>query len=341
MAINAVYNMPENARIQEFERARSRELDTLDVSARILPFAEEDADNILHEIQDDVTGLMLFRHAEEPFPLRQDTGVTRFYTPSGRYGERINMSEVVIERMRKPGSFGDPIDITAWTGEKMLDIAIREQNLMRYIRWNLLAKGIISVPDKSGVPVVVAQYSPNSTNAAVNWTTPATSAPLQDFRSLRDNNAGYGFDFGNKAEAYANSITWNYFNTNTNANDIAGKRGPGLASVLNIGDYNKWIAPGENLPSFIAMDDGYLDDTKTFQRFIPNGYIVTVGYHWAYGLEAGQYVSTRNGANQGLTGIYAEVGVTPEPPKLPWVARGHNGGVRVRYTRQIQILRVS
>lgn len=338
MAAPAIFTFPDNASLQQLETERSRVIDQNSAGAMVMPLATEDADTILWEIRDDVRGLMFRRFPDEPFPIRKDTGLKRFVMEPGRFGEQRKMDERQIERMRSIGTFGTPIDVGAELSRMMEDIAIQEHQLIEYIRWTLLVTGSISVADQTGKTQEIGRYTPLAYSAATAWSTVATATPLADFRGLRDANAGHGSDFGFRSLAFGSSLTFNKLWANTNQSDIAGKRMTGLGQILGAADYNKTIVQGENLPTLVPVDDGYLDDNGVFQRYIPEGKVVVVGYHWARGTQVGEYVMTRNGAQNGKAGVYAEVDYAPDPPKLPRVTRGHNGGPRVNYANQTVVL---
>jgi len=335
MALNAVYTYPENAQVREIERQRSRVIDANQIGSELLPMDTQDTDNVLWEVRDDVRGLTFSRSANAPFPLRTDTGANRFAIIPGMFGEMIRLDEKRITSSRRIGTFGEAIDVSAECSRLMEDLAIREAATIQYIRWSLLTSGVVNVPDQSGRAVEVGRMTLATFTPSTAWTTSATATPLADLRSLRDNNVGF-FDFGGNARLYGNSKTSSTLWANTNQNDIAGKRTLGLGQVLGLEAYNAVIAPQESLPVLIAYDGTYLDATGTPVKFIPDGKLVLVGNHWSYGNRIGEYVVTRNANNpNGEPGVYAEIGLSTEPPRLPWVARGHNGGPRVNYTKQV------
>lgn len=332
------FTFPSAAKIMEIERAKTIVIDQQTVGSQILPVVEENADTILWEIRDNVTGLMLGRNAEEPYPVQKDSGITRFSMNPGRFGEQRRISEQYIERARTVGTFDQPIDVTTEAARMMDEIAFREFSLIEYLRWQLLATGTVSVSKADGTTEVVARYPVVPVNASTAWTTYATATPIADFRTLRDDHVGFGFDFGSKARAYASSKTWNSLLANTNGNDFGGRKGFGLTPINGINMFNQILSEAEDIPTLVAVNDGYLSSSSAFSRYIPDGYIVVVGYHPMYGLRVGDYVMTRNGSNMGVPGTYAAITETAEPPVLPIVTRGHNGGPRVNYTKQVVVL---
>lgn len=330
------FTWTENAVIQELEREKSIVIDRNSVGSQLMPWTEENADTILWEVRDNVKGLMLLRGAEEPYPNVKDSGVTRYVMQPARLGESHRISEQYIERARQVGDFATPINIDAEAARIMDEIAFRENSWVEYTRWTLLSTGSVLGTRADGSTETVATWqNPQTYTAPIPWTTVATAVPIGNFRTIRDTYAGYGYDFGYRARAFASSKTWANLLANTNTNDFAGRRGAGLTPINGISMFNTILSEAENIPMLVAVDDGYIDASGTFNRYIPDGKVVVVGYHNnGRGLQLGNYVSTRNGSQMGRPGTYAEIYLAKEAPMTPVVARGHNGGPRINYSRQ-------
>ncbi len=343
MSAPSLYTFPDNASITQIERQRTINLDQSQfLGSRYMPLTEENADTVLWEIRDDVQGLTFVRGADEPYPLTQDSGAKRFLVTPGRYGEMRVLPEDKVERYRRLGTWGEPINLSEELGRVMSEIAYKEVMTIEYVRWQLMALGSVSIANKDGIPIKIASYNVNSFVPAIAWTNTSTATPLNDLRLLRDSATGNGHDFGFKSEAVATSQTWSKVFGNTNPGDIYGKRGAALSNVLGIKSFNASIAPDEDVAQLVNYNGTYKDNTGSAQKFIPDGYVVVVGYHLAgLGNIAGNYVMTRNGSNpNGDPGVYAEIGLKAEPPRTPWVARGHNGAPKINYTKQIVVMKV-
>ena len=341
MSAPATYTYPSNTVLTKLERERSIALDKTEfLGGRFMPITDEDADSVQWEIRDDVKGLTLRRSPDAPFPLIQDSGFKRYLVQPGYYGERVNLDEQRVMRMRKVGTFADPLDVTEEVSRVMAELAYREMMTIEYIRWQLMVLGTVSMADKNGVLQTIATYTPNNVVSGTPWTTTASATPLNDLRVMRDSFVGYGHDFGYRAVACATSKTWNKMLANTNSGDLFGKRGPGQSNILGIKAFNDWIALDENVPTLVAYDGTYKDSNQVPQRFIPDGYVAVVGYNASQGHKMGAYCMTRNASLMGAPGVYAEVGIGIEPPKLPWVARGHNGAPQIDYLKQIVVMKV-
>ena len=92
----------------------------------------------------------------------------------------------------------------------------------------------------------------------------------------------------------------NYLLANTNSADLFAKRIENGATVNSKSDLDQ-ILLANDLPTIVVYDDGYLDDTGTFQTFIPDGKVVIVG--------------TR--LNQAQLGIFAQTFNSNNPDMRP------------------------
>lgn len=336
--LGQIYSFPESASLMEIERERMLRTDAQAAGSDIFPITEEMGEDILWEIRDNVQGLSYTREGEEAYPNRNETGSKRFATMPAKFGERIPMSASKINRARKVGTFGEPIDISATLNEYMQEIVDRQVNTMEYIRWRMACLGDVKLPKKDGTTITVARFTPTTVNGSTAWNDRANAVPLKDLQNLRNTYAGFGFDFGGGAVAYGNAVTIDNFIMNVNANDIGRQRLNLGQTITTIDQINKLILNGMGLPTFKTVDDGYLDG-GVFNRFIPDGYLVIVGRHWSRGLNAGEFVMTSNEALLGQPGIFANTGRSPEAPYLPFAEQGWNGGPRVNYGRQIVVLK--
>lgn len=341
MAAPAIFSYPTTQDVREMEQQRLPQVMASMPGERILPWTTENTDTVLWEIRDDITGLTYSRGANEPFPLVQDVPLRSYYISPGRYGERMEIEETKIERMRQPGTFGEPINVDAELARFQNTLAYREQQLIEYVRWRLLIFGSVSVLRKDGTPVEVGRYTVDQTTPPVPFTTLATASPLAFFDAIRNGYNGYGFQFDRNSVGFMNSNTAAVIKRNGNNADLYGVKRAGGATTHTMGEVNT-IFGEENLPQLVENDLTYmLSPGSAPTRYIPDGYIVLVGYRPDRGIVAGNYVSTRNSNNpNGAPGLYVKTGERTEAPCLPWTERGHNGAPRIDYTRQVKVLKV-
>jgi hypothetical protein len=338
--LGQIYSFPESASIMERERERQLVTDGQTIGSEILPIVEERGDTVLWHIRNNVNGLTYVREGEESYPTVDDVGSEVFATMPAKFGGTKVMSAAKINRGAKIGTFGEPIDVGAELDIMFQELTDRDFNTIEYIRWRMLCLGDVLLPKKDGTLIRVARYNPNVTNSSVAWNDRTNAKPLEDLQSLRNAKDGFGFDFGGKATAYANPVTLDHMALNNNANDLGKQRLNFGQTIRDINQINELILPGMNLPKFKSVASGYLDTNNTFQRFIPDGYVVIVGYHWSHGLNAGAFVMTSNEALLGEPGVFANADRQKVSPYLPYVDRAFNAGARIDYGRQVQILKV-
>jgi hypothetical protein len=175
----------------------------------------------------------------------------------------------------------------------------------------------------------------------VSWATIATATPFADIRALVLKARGQSVTFGRKAKIYANQLTINNVMTNTNPNDMFGKRIGGGNTSNSLSDLNA-ITGANDLPELIPYDRGWLDDTNTFTPFIPNGKAILVGAR-ENGAPLGEYLMTRNANNPNVEGgPYTRVIDRGEfqVPRQIEVHDGHNGGPVIYFPGAIVVVSV-
>ena len=319
----------------------------------ILPVRNYDAALVSFEQGDNYTGLQQIRGLNGQPSRVKRVGMKRYDFTPGVFGEFTEIDEKEITQRRQYGTFGQPINISDLVTMAQDQLLGRELDRIEYIGWTLLVTGTFSVAlpygsqnaatdtytvGSSGASTV-GIYEFQSLTASVGWTTPATSHPLADFRSVQLAGRGHSASFGTQAKAYMNRVTYNAMLANTNANDLAGRRTSGLATVLSPQDLDM-VLMAEGLPRVVVYDEGYLDDSGAFQPYIGNGKVVVVGAR-TDGQAVGEYQMTRNANNPDLSpGSYDKVidrGETQVPRSIE-VHRGHNGGPALRFPGAILIL---
>lgn len=296
--------------------------------------------NILEwEQKDNFTGLQQVRGLNGmPSRVKMVSGKRFLYTP-GVYGEFIIIDERQITERRPYGSFAGSIDISDLVREGQDKLLGRERDRQESTIWTLLATGTFSVSDGTSVLHTDA-YTTQTFSAGVPWATVATATPLADLRAVQLRSRGYSVNFGAQARAYMNRTTLNSMLSNTNQADLAGRRLAGLASINSLEQVNMLYAM-DDLPSIVPYDLGYIDDTGTFQLFIPNNKVIVVGAR-TDGDPVGEYRLTRNANNPDVgPGSYDKIVDDPNRvPRSVEVHRGHNGGVVIYHPAAVVVMTV-
>lgn len=292
------------------------------------PIADVDAHLLKWEQKDNYLGLQQIRGLNGEPPRVKRIGHKSYQMAPGAYGEFVAIDEQELTTRRQIGTFGDTITVDDLVSEAEEQLEQRELDRVEQIVWTLLATGTFSVSNVNGAVTHTDAYTTQTFTAGVTWATSATATPLANFRAVQLLGRGKGVSFGAGAKAYMNRSTLNAMLANTNNNDIAGRRVTGLLSVLNQNEVNN-ILMGEDLPTVVPYDEGYIDDAGAFQLFIPNNKVIVIGQR-PQSQDVGEYRKTRNANNPDLgpgsyTMIYDSMDAQ-KPPRNLEVHRGHNGG---------------
>lgn len=338
MATDLVY--PTSAEIREVERTKMPNLIQDRPVFNVFPIREVD-DHVIQWAQaDNYTGLQQIRGINGA-PLRVNRKGAKLFTEvPGVYGEFSQIDELEITRRRQYATANQRIRIDDLVMQEQDFLLGRRLDRIESIVWTLLVTGVFSVPHKDGAVVHAGAYTTQTFTAGVAWATSATATPLANFRAVKLLARGYSVVFDGTAEAWMNSTTANNFYGNLNANDLFGRREAGGSTLTR--DGARAQLTGDNLPVIREYDGGYLDDTNTFQLFIPNNKVVVVGRRPS-GVPVGEFLFTRNANNAGAApGPYTRVidrGLDSIPRSIE-VHDGFNGGPTLLYPSSVVVMNV-
>jgi Phage major capsid protein E len=338
----ASYVYPTSADLQKIEAELGARMMEGRVGFDLFPTESVDAHLLVWEQRDNYQGLQQVRGLNGEPPKVKRVGHKQYQVPPGVYGEFVEIDEQELTTRRQIGQWGEPIRLDDLVGEGHEYLLQRELDRIEWIIWTLLATGTFSVANVHGSITHTDSYTTQIFTAGVPWSTFATATPLANFRAVQLLSRGKGVNFGAQSSAYMNRSTFNNMISNTNQNDLAGRRVSGLLSVLNQEEVNKVLA-GEDLPLVVIYDQGYLDETGTFQLYIPNNKVIVVGQRPA-GQTVGAYRFTRNVNNPDMApGPYTMVEDTLDvnrPPRKLMIHRGHNGGLALYFPSAIVLMNV-
>jgi hypothetical protein len=308
---------------------------------QIMPFEESDNHLLEWEQMDNWTGLQAVRGLNgEPTRVKK-VGSKKYVMEPGVYGEYSVLDENDLTRRRRLGSFGTPVDVSDLVLAEQERLMGRRLDRQEQVIWALLASGIFTVVGEDGVVRATDAYTMQTFSAGVTWATSATAVPLANFRSVQLLSRGRSVSFGTEAMAVMNRTTFNSLMSNTNANDLFGRRPSGLGTISGLSDVNR-VLNMEGLPSIVIYDEGYLDDTATFQLFVPNNKVILIGKRPA-GQRIAAFRLTRNANNPDLgPGVYQKTIDRGEHkvPRTIEIHDGANGGPVVFYPGSIVVMTV-
>jgi hypothetical protein len=335
---------PTNAELRRIEQVKLPRLTQDRAIFNIFPITTVDAPVLMWEQEDNYTGLQQVRGLNGDPPRVKHTGAKRYVAAPGIYGEFEPIDEAELTMRRGWGEWSGSVSIDDLVMRLQDKLLGRRLDRIEYIGWTFLTTGTFAVAGPSGAILHTDQITLTTYTPGVTWSTSATATPLKDFRNVKLLGRGKSVDFGARARAYLNQVTLNRMMSNTNQNDLAGRRVNIVQNVLNMAEINT-ILQGESLPQVVPYDEGYLNDAGTFVPYIPDGVVVLVGVR-ADGNPIGEYRMTRNAQNPGMApGAYQFVadsmaGPNPRPPRRIEVHDGHNGGPVVFYPSAIIVMNV-
>ena len=299
------------------------------------PMVNVDSHILSWEQRDRYKGLQQIRGLNGQPKRVNAIGANKYTIEPGVYGEFATIDEVELTTRRQWGSRDTGINIDDLVMEKQDQLLSRRIDLIKSILWTLATTGTFTIADELGNTKYAGTFPVQTYTASVAWGTSATATPLANFRAVQLLSRGYSVDFGTRARAYMNRVTFNKLVSNTNTNDLAGRRNGGLATVLNLEEINAVLA-GEGLPMIVIYDEGYLNNAGTFVPFIADDKVVVIGARPG-NQPLGDYAMTRNANNPNLEpGAYMKVvDKEDDVPRLISVHDGHNGGPRIYFPSAI------
>ena len=333
----ATLSYPSTAELLQIEQDKLPVLTQDDPIFEMFPIVDVDANILLWEQRDNYVGLQQARGLNGQPGKVKKAGGKRYKMEPGVYGDHQIIDEEELTIRRQWGTFDKPVSIDDLVMQAQDHLLNRRIDRIRLNLWSLLAAGTFSVYGQNGTLIHTDSFPLQTASAAVAWATLATAAPLADLRAIKLKARGHSVTFGRKAVAYANTKTVNNALNNTNSADVGGKRRNAGASVNSLQDLNQ-IFLDNDLPTLTEYDRGYLDDTGTFQPFIPDNVCVVVGAR-VNDQKLGEYRLTFN-AVTGAPGPYTRVldHYDDMVPPTVEVHDGHNGGPVIFFPSGVVIL---
>lgn len=297
----------------------------------VFPMAMHNTWKLRWWIKDNEVGLMKLRGIGGEPTRVQRVNSNVFESEPGAYGEFETFGEQELTTTSMPMDINTPVSIDGLITDAQLRLTVRQIRRMRVIAWNLALNHTFSVPLPSGGIGHSETFSGNSVTVSPLWSSTTTATPLLNLRTLQEvYGRGTSNDFSWGAKIYGNSKTLNYALANSNAADFGGKRIEGGSTLNSLPDLNNMYRM-QNAPQLIAYDDGYYDDSSTFQLFLPDGKLLVVAQRPS-GEKPGEFMMTRNENNPNdEPGQYAIVmdyrsGPAKQIPPHIDVHQGFNGG---------------
>ncbi len=338
--VGGIFSYPENASLTQIAQDKLPALQQDRRIFEIMPIDTRDSSTIIWEQKDNYTGLQELRGVGGAFPIIRSPGGKQYVERPGYYGEGTVIDEAQLADRRRYGTFGDPVSIDDLVVEQQDLLLQRMLDRIEWIGWQLLTFGYFYVVSRTGL-VHTGSYKIQSYTSLVPWATSATATPLADFRSVKILARGHSTSFGAGAKAYMNQVTANRLLANINAADLYGRRTAGLGTFNNMRQVSELMV-GDDLPSIVIYEDGYLDENGAFSPFIPNGKVVVVGPRPS-GQAVCQYIMTRNVSEPTMApGMYMYIKDDRQDGDAPTISvySSHNGGPIIEYPSSVVVMNV-
>jgi hypothetical protein len=197
---------------------------------------------------------------------------TREYEP-GAFKETDVIKESEMLRARELGTMSGVIDLGRTVAEISQERMNKTKTRVEWLRWQTL-QGSLTI-DENGVKI--SETFPIQTyDAEDGWDTHADATPIKDFNAVALKFRATGAS-AQGAKAYMNQTWLNHLLENQNAADLKGFSNSNFVNLTySLEELNK-ILTARSLPIIVPYDKGYIDETGTFQLFIPNGVCIVVG----------------------------------------------------------------
>lgn len=186
--------------------------------------------------------------------------------------ETFRLNEAELLYLRQAGSLNERAGRMRAT-EVMLQMDNRLETRLEWLRWQTLVNGGIQI-DEDGVKYNVVYNLPDLKDVSGGqdaWTS-ATSDPIAQIGDWLLAFRGTG---AKGRTLYMNQFTANLFVKNKTVRDLLKQSNfVGQLSLGRVPEAIKLLIPGIEV---VIYDEGYLDENKDFQLFIPDGYLVLLG----------------------------------------------------------------
>lgn len=338
----SVFTYPTSAELRLIAQELVPQLQANRVVFDFFPTRDVDSPVVAWDQIDNYVGLQQVRGLNGEPPRVKPIGGKRYVMNPGVYGEFALIDELEITTRRQYGTFNAPISLDDLVMQKQRQLLGRRLDRQESQIWTLLATGTFSSSDNPGGSVLhTDSYTTQVYSAGVAWATSATATPLADVRAVQLKSRGYSVDFGARAKMYMNRSTMNAILSNTNPADLGGRRGAGLSSINGPAQVNELLAM-DDLPNIVVYDRGYLDDSGTFQLFVPNNKVIVIGARLDND-PVGEFQMTRNANNpNSAPGAYTKIIDRGEDtvPRSIEVHDGWNGGLALFHPAAIVVMTV-
>ncbi|WCK53843.1 major capsid protein [Aneurinibacillus sp. Ricciae_BoGa-3] len=197
----------------------------------------------------------------------------RFGTAYWKETYRINEQELLYAR--QAGSYNQRAgrDLVA---QRSIHMDTRLETRLEWLTWQAVINGTLNIDD-NGVQYAVDYKIPDSNKKDISavtgqkWSDTKNSDPIADINDWILLYRGTG---AKPRKAYFNASVAKLLSTNANFRELLKRYNVQLTGLSNVAEGLKILIP--NL-EFEMYDEGYLDESKNFQLFIPDNQFIIIG----------------------------------------------------------------
>ncbi len=253
----------------------------------------------------------------EPKTIQVPTIETKRFG-TGYWKESVRINEAELLYARQAGTYNQRAgrDLVA---QRSIHMDTRLETRLEWLVWQTVVNGLLDIKDKD-VRYKVDYKIPNknkidiSKDATRKWSHPDAD-PIADLNDWLLLYRGTG---AKPKRAYFNATVAKVLSANNKFRELLKRYNVQLTGLTNVAEGLKVLIP--NL-EFVMYDEGYLDENKTFQMFIPDGQMVIIGDYPSEKMM--DFVSTMSLHNGGLDkpqpGKFALVEDKSQAEKNPYI----------------------
>lgn len=208
---------------------------------------------------------------KDPQPVQMPKQTTK-RQGSAYWKDTFRIDEAELLYLRQAGSLNERAGRMRAT-EVMLQMDNRVETRLEWLRWQVLTQGGIQI-DENGVQYNVVYGLPDMEDLSGTqdaWDT-ATADPISHIGEWLLSYRGTG---AKGRTIYMNQFTANLFVKNKTVRDLLKQSGfAGQLSLGRVPEAIQLLVPGITV---VIYDEGFLDENKNFQLFIPDGQLVIMG----------------------------------------------------------------
>ncbi len=229
---------------------------------------------IEYDVTYDATGMTPPTGLNDPSPVNEKAVVEHITFTNQEWRERMIIDREKIAKLRAPGN-----DLERRWGEQymidsMVELNQRLETRFEWMRWKALSGSLI-VPATKNKPAYTINYgvpSANKPTAATLWSDTANSDPIADIDAWILKFRGSG---ARAVKILANKKVDTLLKQNAKVRDLL-KTNYGR-DVLSADSLAFVLGQQLNGLMYEVYDGGYIDDSGTFNPFIPDNAIIIVG----------------------------------------------------------------